>query len=112
MEIEKSRKRAIRRHHIARLKKKRKNYWGYPTFWYPGVIEDRFGRAPQPMDARQLGKVVQYPASCSCAGCCNARRAPSLNGGALTRPELRHWQNYREGLEEIENKNEEIPSAK
>jgi hypothetical protein len=113
MEIEKSRKRAIRRHHIARLKKKRKNYWGYPTVWQWGVWEpNRFSRAPQPMDARQLGKVVQYPAVCSCEGCCNVRRAPHMNGGTgLTYREMCHWQNYREGLEEVENKNEESQAA-
>lgn len=113
METGKSRKRAVRRHHIARLKKKRKNYWGYPTVWQAGIFEpDRFSRAPQPMDARQLGKVVQYPQACSCQGCCNVRRAPYMNNGiGLTRQELCHWQSYREGLEEVENKSVEIPAA-
>jgi hypothetical protein len=51
--------RALRRHHRARLKKTRQQYWGhyhaYP--WTPA----------------QLGKVVQYPAQCSCTGCGNPR---------------------------------------
>lgn len=101
--MDKSKKRAVRRHHIARLKQARKNYWGYPNRWPYG--RDELPRAPEPMDARQLGKVVQYPQACSCAGCCNARRV--LGGTILTRQEQRHWQNYREGLAEVVDKEEE-----
>ena len=54
--------RAIRRHHIARLKNNRKSYWGY----------DR--RRDGQMDAKQLGKVVQYPTPCSCTMCGNPRK--------------------------------------
>lgn len=58
--------RAERRAQIARLKAKRKTYWGYP---------DRYGsKAPVPMEARRLGMVVQNPQVCSCyMGCGNAR---------------------------------------
>ena len=94
--------RAERRKHVARLKNKRKNYWGYPTVWSAGVWEpSQFSCAPKPMDARQLGKVVQYPASCSCSGCCNARRSPWMNEGERTRDELRGFANYREQLDEV-----------
>lgn len=58
--------RAVRRHHIERLKAKRKGYWGYPHHY--GIW------APEQMDARQLGKVAQYPQPCSCRGCGNQRK--------------------------------------
>lgn len=104
--MDKSMKRAIRRHHIARLKKARKNYWGYPNRWAYKFNE--LPRAPEPMDARQLGKVVQNPQMCSCAGCCNVRRNPwSAAGDGRTWQEKRHWHNYREGLAEVVDKEEE-----
>lgn len=98
--MDKSKKRAVRRHHIARLKKGRKHYWGYPNRW--AYKRDELPCAPQEMDARQLGKVVQYPKACSCGVCCNVRRAPYVNQNYLTRQEQRHWQNYREGLSEVD----------
>ena len=88
--------RAERRKNIARLKNKRKNYWGYPRISWEDTPRPR-----EPMDARALGKVVQYPASCSCAGCCNARRAPNMNAGERTLDELRGFANYREQLDEV-----------
>ena len=57
-----------RRNQVERLKAKRKNYWGYPS---------RIGPDTEPrvqMDAKQLGKVVQYPQVCSCSGCGGQRR--------------------------------------
>ncbi len=73
----KSMKRAQRRRHIARLKRNRKNYWNFPS-----VASGRYDEAPtppEPMSPAQLGKVVQYPHPCSCAACCNVRRAPNMN---------------------------------
>ena len=98
----KSMKRAQRRQDIARLKRNRKNYWGFPNRWSAHYSEPPV--APVPMSAAQLGKVVQYPKSCSCAGCCNVRRAPNMNEGGKgwTRQEIRHWHNYIEGLTELE----------
>lgn len=58
--------RAVRRHHIARLKDKRKFYWGYNRNWGRSGIEA--------MSAQQLGRVVQNPQVCSCTGCGNQRR--------------------------------------
>lgn len=57
--------RAERRAQVARLKAKRKNYWGYGLAkpWRSG---------PMPPDT--LGKVVQHPQACSCMGCGNQRR--------------------------------------
>lgn len=92
--------RAIRRFHVARLKKKRKNYWGYPTRWSRPY--DALPSAPVEMDKQQLGKVVQYPQACSCAGCCNVRRAPNMNGGEYTLQERRYFENYKEQLVEEE----------
>jgi hypothetical protein len=56
--------RAVRRHHIARLKKARRLYWGFHRVdKYTGV-----------MTPAQLGMVVQYPQTCSCLGCGNQRQ--------------------------------------
>lgn len=77
--------RAVRRHHINRLKKTRKNYWHYGVphrqvvvrKWHAiGVID--YGLVSQrgvtEMPPSQLGGVVQHPQSCSCLmGCGNAR---------------------------------------
>ena len=51
--------RATRRHHVARLKKARKHFWG---------------NYDKPMEGRQLGVAVATPAVCSCPMCGNARR--------------------------------------
>jgi hypothetical protein len=60
--------RAERRAQTARLKAKRKHYWGYGhAYGQEGVSE---------MSPTQLGRVVQYPQACSCPlGCANARGA-------------------------------------
>jgi hypothetical protein len=50
--------RAIRRHHIARLKKKRAHYWGGHASSSPAT----------------LGAVVQTPHGCSCYACGNPRK--------------------------------------
>lgn len=98
----KSMKRALRRQHIVRLKRNRKNYWGFPNRWAAHYSEPPV--APVPMSPEQLGKVVQYPKICSCAGCCNVRRAPNLNNSRTgwTYQEVCHWHNYVEGLAELE----------
>jgi hypothetical protein len=95
-------KRAQRRRDIERLKRNRNNYWGFPNRW--AANHDAPPVAPIGMTPAQLGKVVQYPKSCSCAGCCNVRRAPNMNNGGMgwTRQEIRHWHNYLEGLTELD----------
>ena len=70
-------KRALRRHHAARVKKARKNYWGYS-------VEG---------NARKLGILVKTTKPCSCFICCNQR---STEG--VTRAELISIQNKKEGL--------------
>jgi hypothetical protein len=98
----KSMKRAQRRQDIARLKRNRRNYWGFPDKW--AAHRGEAPVAPTQMTPAQLGKVVQYPQACSCAGCCNVRRAPNMNdaGKGWTRQEICHGQNYLEGLAELE----------
>lgn len=80
--------RAVRRHHVARLKKARQFYWGY------GKSQGR--EAGQAMPARQLGRAVQYPQMCSCPGCGNQR---AIDG--LTRRELGDKATLDEGLCEL-----------
>lgn len=92
--------RAVRRHHVKRLKAARKHYWGYPQLGNYGLHEPPTKR--EEMNPKQLGKVVQYPQACSCAGCCNSRRAPNMNGGESTREELRYFANYYEQLDELD----------
>lgn len=87
----KNQSRALRRHHIQRLKRVRKHYWGFGRHY--GT------EGHSKMDARQLGKVVQNPHPCSCAMCCNVRRIH----GDLTRAEIRYSINYREQLDEAIN---------
>jgi hypothetical protein len=88
--------RAERRFHIGRLKKKRKHYWGFPNRWSLAI-----GEPPQEMNEKQLGKVVQYPQACSCACCCNVRRATNMSdGGERTMQERRFFANYEEQLVE------------
>lgn len=79
--------RGERRFQTDRLRKKRKGFWGsYPSS-YPR----------QDLTSKQLGKVVQYPASCSCAMCGNVRRIHGL----LTRAELRQIASLKEGLQSL-----------
>jgi len=56
--------RAERRHHIERLKKKRRYYWyGY-----------NLNGKPMDKDKRRLGMVVDTPTPCSCHMCGNPRK--------------------------------------
>lgn len=64
--------RAVRRHHVARLKVKRKSYWGYHRHY---GAETREVISP-----KTLGRVVQNPAVCSSYCCGNPRHFPK--GGA------------------------------
>lgn len=62
--------RAERRAQVARLKQKRKFYFG------GGFDNETISGYNQhiPLEGRQLGRVVQYPAMCSCPMCGNSRR--------------------------------------
>lgn len=55
--------RAVRRHHVDRLKKNRKNYWGYG-----------YGRTGN-LSERQLGIIVTTPEVCACWMCNRPRKA-------------------------------------
>jgi hypothetical protein len=84
--------RGARLRKVSLLKKSRSHYWGY----------SHLGLSTDVMDARQRGKVSQYPQACSCNGCCNERRntyAPKAE--KRTRAERRYFQNYREQLDEF-----------
>lgn len=57
--------RSTRRHHSARLKEKRKSYWGY----------NRPTRSdPEPMSARCRGLVLNTPKMSQCVCCSNQRK--------------------------------------
>lgn len=87
-------KRAIRRGHVARLKKARMNYWwNVSTFW----IEHHADSDYKSILTRKLGLVVKTPTPCSCWMCGNARKYFK----ELTRAELKHLDKFKEGLEEI-----------
>lgn len=62
-------KRALRRHHAARLKHARGHYWGHDIRHEPKL----------------LGKVINTPTPCSCWMCGNPRR----HSKELTRQERR-----------------------
>lgn len=68
--------RAVRRHHVERLKEKRRVYWGFPS-------RTTMSQAREPMDRMRLGKVVQYPTTCSSPWCCG-------------NPRLREGDTYRD----------------
>jgi hypothetical protein len=62
-------KRAIRRHHISRLKAKRKTYYGH------NPLQQTFeGGSEEPLTGKSLGLTVNSPQLCSCAMCGNPRR--------------------------------------
>ena len=63
---------ALRRHHVARVKKARKGYWGRGRSW----------SMPE-LTPRQLGIVSTTSAMCSCLLCCSPRKS----NGELTMQE-------------------------
>lgn len=79
--MEKDCKRAIRRHHIARLKYTRRKY--FTADWWNN-------------DAKRMGKIVQYPKMCSCIMCGNERKW----FGHRTLDELRGFDILKDGLED------------
>ena len=84
--------RAVRRHHVSRLKYNRKIYWGHGRCSY----------SSGPMTPKQQGKVVQYPAVCSCTMCGNPRH--KLKGKkclTLTIQEQRQVVQYEYELAEL-----------
>jgi len=72
-------KRAVRRYHYYRLKKKRKDYYGWGDYEYV-------------MTPKQLGKVANTPTPCSCYCCGNPRK----HWNAKTRSEYINILNYIE----------------
>lgn len=74
--------RAERRHHLARVKKARKGYWG----------RQGANLAVEPMSEKDLGMVARTPKICGWACCGNARRW----AGELTCQERRLFQDLGE----------------
>ena len=95
--------RAVRRHHVARLKSTRRFYWGYGRDGYrhSGNAQDEAPRAPEGMSEKVLGKVVQTPQMCSCLGCGNQRH--NTAGWTPTVQEQRWFEQYREQVQEAED---------
>lgn len=98
--------RADRRHHVQRLKHKRKHYWGYPNKYAVSAL-DRPPVAPKEMDAYNLGRVVTDPHPCSCPGCGNPRRHSWFKGERITLQEHRYLDQYREQVNELTEETEE-----
>lgn len=71
--------RAVRRHHVSRLKKTRQFYWNVairPKSLTLSWMRQAFlnVRGFDHLSPKQLGRVVQTPQVCSCPGCGNARQ--------------------------------------
>jgi len=94
----KNSKRAVRRHHVQRLKHRRRHYWGYgsPSHGY-------LSSCPTEMDGTQLGKVVHTPHPCSCPSCGNPRRHSWFKIERLTLQERKALDQYQEQLDEVED---------
>jgi hypothetical protein len=94
--------RATRRHHVQRLKKARRYYWGFgrSSYRHNGSAIDRAPSPPKGMDDRLLGKILNTPQLCSCLGCGNQRH--NTAGWTPTLQEQRWAVQYREQLEEAE----------
>jgi len=92
--------RAVRRHHIERLKNSRRFYWGYgnASYRHAGSAQDGAPRPPEGMSSKAIGKLVQNPQMCSCLGCGNQRH--NTAGWTPTLQEQRWAQQYREQLDE------------
>jgi hypothetical protein len=88
--MEKSNKRAIRRHHIARLKKSRAHY--FVVNWWSEEYKQK-----------RLGLVVSYPKMCSCPMCGNPRKW--LNERTIQ--EMRDLERMEYDLEELSDHTQE-----
>lgn len=80
-----SNKRASRRMHAETLKKRYKKYSSKVT---------------DPDDPKQIGKVFQCPAACSCTMCCNDRRNPYAKSEKLTTQERTYPDIMNDGIAE------------
>jgi len=85
--------RALRRHHLARLKKKRRHDYAMCS-----LAEEIYGTAPtnKRVDPVRLGKHVTTPACCSCWMCGNPRRhfgQPGLQEKSASEAEVWDMEN-------------------
>lgn len=91
--------RAMRRHHRERLKKTRKNYWGYGNQGYRSYFE----QGTPEMSPYQAGVVINTPKTCSCFMCRNQRHNTWQNKKeCLTMQERKALINYKYNMEEID----------
>lgn len=82
--------RAERRHHVARLKRARRRYWG---MWLWGFNPN------DPSDIGRIGKLVHTCQACSCLGCGNQRQYEGL-----TRAERLNVVDLQQQLKELNMK--------
>lgn len=83
--------RAVRRHHLARLKKARARYWGRGYSWNRSELT-----------SKQSGMVVSTPAPCSCWMCCNPRRSWTTDQPkGITFQEAKQLEFFHSSLEEL-----------
>lgn len=88
--------RAVRRHHVARLKAKRRHFWG----WSKKEVDHMHGLIiSDHMPPNVLGKAVHTPQMCSCLGCGNQRH--NTGGWTPTIQEVRWAHQYYEQLDEV-----------
>ncbi len=91
--------RAIRRHHKARLKKNRKNYWGFGKYGWRGSVTSSLY---EEMDETCSGIVINTPTPCSCWMCRNPRHSDWLSKKSkLTMAERRMLDNYKNDIREV-----------
>ena len=90
--------RAQRRADYARLKKKRRNHWGYGRQGWRSYCHDGIKEMPKEV----AGSVVNTPTPCSCYMCGNPRRNSWANAyEARTTQERRADDAYDDGIEEL-----------
>lgn len=79
--MEKDTKRALRRHHMARIKRARSHYNGIRN--WDGITDHQFSHA--------VGRLAHTATLCSCFGCGNPRR----HGNQQTQQELSSTESFR-----------------
>lgn len=95
-------KRALRRHHRARIKKARQYHWGYGR-------KERWANTPPEnageinfMTPRTAGFIVNTAKPCSCHMCCNPRRSV-WSDNPLTMQELKALDNFHDQMDDLDN---------
>lgn len=95
----KNTKRATRRHHQNRLKKNRRNYWGYGKHGWRAYCEHERGSLYE-MPNNYVGMVLQHPCVCSCSMCGNPRRHGGWAGERITMQERRADDDFKDQMDD------------